>query len=75
MKFEVWREADVAFLEEEEEWWHELNLQHKWQGNQVGFIFETYLFVCLLIWSCKLNDWEASTRTLHHAFPRTPKKV
>ena len=26
------------------------------------------------IWSCKLNDWEASTRTLHHAFPRTPKK-
>ena len=31
MKFEVWREADVAFLEEEEDWWHELNLQPKWQ--------------------------------------------
>ena len=35
--------------------------------------FAVSVFGCSF-WSCKLNDWKASMRTLHHTFPSTKKR-
>ena len=45
-------------------------MSHVWLMSYIYLVS----YVLYLYWSCKLSDWKASTKNLHHTFPPTKKR-